>query len=710
MAASTVNNFCLLSDDVLLKILGYLPTIDLCKCSNVNKRFFQLCHDRSLVKHSDFNSCYDLTDNILQTFLSSTTIHIESLNLNYSYWISGSLLESAISRCTNITNLQLLQCKVSVKRLCRLMSCLVKLETFAFSTEDIQEFHTELTQNSVAQKTLANIKKICVHFKHQLEFSKSISMHFLSQPSFFEYCEHIEELHILGHPSCTKGMPKYFLQPQINKKENLQHLKVLSINDAIDPVARMFFFGTLLEVCKLPLRFKTILQPVSNLEKLQHKLHFVKCVQQVDDLENLDLSRASVEVPNPLFRLERATQLRFLSLSDNNKLFSDSLRVIAECCPNMISINLNNCHNITTNGDESAVDVSGLQIMLLNLSKLQHINLAGIHFHELNSGGSLCEMLSINSAWKSVAFSPCCLKYNKSNTDNETPISGKRLSSQCDNANNFGKKRRIGIETQSVEVIPLNEATENGKSPPKLLIPSCPDVESFELIGADFRSGFNKYFGMHPKTFHYQACSSYRVRDEDILCIGQWKNLKYLQLSGLHGILKGHCLINIAKGCVNLKKLYIAYLGLSGHCSYMSSLCAALPHFQKLLDFRLEQPHVKLDQTFFRALGSCQNLERLCILSKNGSFDTEGVTVFIENVKSLIVLQLFTGSTLNSSRALQKALSIKYKTSRPALFVTIHPLFHNEMPQMSSNIPAKHLDDITILGSEVCRKPPGWQW
>ncbi|ESO88107.1 hypothetical protein LOTGIDRAFT_126647 [Lottia gigantea] len=215
---------------------------------------------------------------------------------------------------------------------------------------------------------------------------------------------------------------------------------------------------------------------------------------------------------------------------------------------------------------------------------------------------------------------------------------------------------------------------------------------------------------MHPKTFHYQACSSFRVRDEDILCISQWKNLKYLQLSGLHGILKGHSLIAIAKGCINLQQLYIAYLGLNGNCSYMLSLCSALPHFKNLLDFRLEQPHMKLDQTFFSACTSCKHLERLCILSKNGSFDSDGVTSFVEDVSSLIVLQLFTGSTLSSCRSLQKSLSSKYKHTRPALFVTIHPLFHNEMPQMSSNIPAKHLEDITILGSEVCRKPPGWQW
>ena len=279
-------------------------------------------------------------------YLQCSTSHLVHLNLNACYWLSGRVFDNSISRCANLTHLYLLHCSVTVKRLCRIMAALDKLKVLAFTIQDLRDFHSELATNQAAQKTLRHLQVICLHFRQQLEFSPHISMHFLSQPSFLEYCQNLEELHVLGTPSCSKGMPQYLLQPQINNKDNWTHLKTLSINDAIDPAARMFFFGMLMEVCKFSLKFETILQPSSNLQRLQNKTHFFKCLLQIDSLRHLDFSRAMIEIPNPDFPLHKARNLSFLNIADNTRITSHSLQTIAEGCPNLVSINLQNCHSL----------------------------------------------------------------------------------------------------------------------------------------------------------------------------------------------------------------------------------------------------------------------------------------------------------------------------------------------------------------------------
>jgi hypothetical protein len=73
----------------------------------------------------------------------------------------------------------------------------------------------------------------------------------------------------------------------------------MSITDAIDPFARMFFFGALLEVCKLPeICFRTLLQPLVVNEHLQRKSHFVACMKRIEELQNLDISQTIAAIPN----------------------------------------------------------------------------------------------------------------------------------------------------------------------------------------------------------------------------------------------------------------------------------------------------------------------------------------------------------------------------------------------------------------------------
>ena len=86
---------------------------------------------------------------------------------------------------------------------------------------------------------------------------------------------------------------------QIKRLDNLKNIHTMSISDAIDPFARMFFFGALLEMCKLPqIHFRTLLQPLVVNEHLQRKSHFVTCINRIEELENLDISQTVAAIPN----------------------------------------------------------------------------------------------------------------------------------------------------------------------------------------------------------------------------------------------------------------------------------------------------------------------------------------------------------------------------------------------------------------------------
>ena len=108
----------------------------------------------------------------------------------------------------------------------------------------------------------------------------------------------------------------------------------MSITDAIDPFARMFFFGALLEVCKLSeVKFQTLLQPLVVNEHIQRKDEFVTCMKRIEDLCNLDISQTSAVIPNEVlisfpilfcwFHDSRTSHLLFSNCMFNCRMISD---------------------------------------------------------------------------------------------------------------------------------------------------------------------------------------------------------------------------------------------------------------------------------------------------------------------------------------------------------------------------------------------------
>lgn len=203
-----------------------------------------------------------------------------------------------------------MQVRVSVKTLCSIMSSLHSLSSLSFSISDIRDLHPELANSPGAQDCLARLVSLSLHFRHQLVYSNRPVINFCSGPTLFEYCRNLEEFHVYGFPSNARGIPKYIFQPQILKSENLKNVKVMTLNDAMDPAARMFFFGTLLSVCKLSVKFKTLLQPLGNVDQLWTMDGYATCLENMEDLVHFDPSRTTFQIPSEVLHFESAHNLQ----------------------------------------------------------------------------------------------------------------------------------------------------------------------------------------------------------------------------------------------------------------------------------------------------------------------------------------------------------------------------------------------------------------
>ncbi|XP_005093982.2 F-box/LRR-repeat protein 18 [Aplysia californica] len=745
MAASEKeeSGFDRLSDDVILCIFKNLDLKDYFNLRNVNKRLAGICMDKSLIRHLSFARNYWLTADKFQQYVKPVQDKIETLNLNSCYWLRPSGLD-VISSCKNVSSLHLIQVRISIKNLCNIMSSLSSLTSLSFSMSDIRDLHPELSASPGAQECLARLVSLSLHFRHQLVYSNRPVINFCSGPTLFEYCRNLEEFHVYGFPSNARGIPKYIFQPQILKPENLKNIKVMTLNDAMDPAARMFFYGTLLAVCKLSVKFRTLLQPSGNVDQLWSMEGYATCLQNMEDLVNFDPSRTTFQIPSEVLHFESARNLQYLNLSDNAAVTSKTLHLLADTCPKLTSLNLQNCNYILlgpvqANAEQRCTynDISGLQALLLSCVQLRSLNISGIHIHTQDLSAtpfsSLATILALNTNWKCLSISPCCLSVEKSSKNSKRTFSllpegylvkRRRIGSGAASNQSLAATQLQGSNSPSTsQDDPLASSSSPPSSSPttanpeesgyvpelEKLVRSCPDMENFELNCSGFRSAFNKYFGVHPTTCTSSPCMfSLTVGDGELLCIGRWKYLRSLQLTSIPGVNQGHSLLAIAKGCVSLEQLSIACLGQIAHCLYRGGLLAAFPFFLQLRDFRLEHPYMKVDEMMLSAMSKCTTLERVCIIAKNGTMDTEGVKDFFEQVRSLISFQLYTGRSLSVCRGLQAYLMGRYKKSRPAISVCIYPLLNGGLQEATAQLPDQHIDEMTILKSTVSIRPQDW--
>lgn len=195
------------------------------------------------------------------------------------------------------------------------------------------------------------------------------------------------------------------------------------------------------------------------------------------------------------------------------------------------------------------------------------------------------------------------------------------------------------------------------------------------------------------------------VGDAHLAVLEALPRLRCLTLAGLPGVLRGTGLVQVAKQCKDLQVLSLANIGSLKTMNYTPMLLETLKHCTQLQELRLEQPYLNANASFFEALSFCTHLQRVCLISRSGTFDPSATETFMERCCHVMMCHMFMGGTLVACRTLQKTLMERFSGERSALSVVIYPLQHEDLPSVIRDIPLTLLDRITLFQSHVAQPP-----
>lgn len=679
-----------ISDDIILRILSYVPRKYWCNLNDVSLRFRSICNDRTLFRRSHFESSYGMTDGSLTNYLRSGANFIEVLSLNFCHWFTSSLLSTSISRCKKIQELYLLDCRLTAKGLSRILCSLTCLRTLVVSISNLLDFSNEINCNPAVQASLQNLRHFGLHIRdlNSASSTASVQFHLSQQTTIIEYCPQLETFCVIGQPGSCQRLSKQLIHPLIVKRENMKNLKTMSINSTNDATARLYFFGILIVAFEVGIHFKNLSVSGLDLKQAVKKSYFIRSLKEsCPSLNNLDLSRVHIDDLEASVSIEDAPLLRYLNLSDvRSESTCVGLMKIANYCPNLVSLNLRGA----TSGHKywKQEELYNFKQVLQVCRHLRHINLSGIHIHEPEIQLSLTKLLAQHASkgLESLALSVCCLLKRET----------KEQTRSIAYPTGFGKKKmRLAHQPGPSTSSDLDAGQYSYSSGLFDLSSACPNITSLELINAGFVQSV--VHSSHKPVF--SPCKeSYNLTEKHLLPVTTWTNLRSLQLIGMPGINVEKALTEIAQNCVHLRSLSVAYLGLSSWVPTAWPPC--------LEDLRVEQPYMVFDERFFQTCLTCWDLQRLCLVSKHSRLVPKAFETYVQQARNLFMLQVYTDTTLKVCEKLQSTLQKRYEGERPGFIAVFHQLQHDKLPYIIADLPLKHLEEMTILTSRICSKPP----
>ena len=167
-----------------------------------------------IFRNVSFKGCYKVSSTQILNYLQPIKQHVETINLDYCYWLSARCCD-IVAKCSNLVGLHILHVNITVQRLVGLLASLKKLQRISVTIKNVREFQMLLDRNRDAQQTMRGVRVLTIQVKNQPVQAKMMTMQFLAVTSFFEYCCSLEELHVQGL-FCSKGIPPYVLNPQVN--------------------------------------------------------------------------------------------------------------------------------------------------------------------------------------------------------------------------------------------------------------------------------------------------------------------------------------------------------------------------------------------------------------------------------------------------------------------------------------------------------------
>lgn len=142
-------DFLALPDEIWTRVLTYLGPEDLLSMELACSRFVRLTFDKCVLRRVKFRSECRMDLPAVRSFFSNARpAAISMLDLTNCVWLPSTLLEQCIGRCLNLVTLKIVNCRLSVLSLHKLLGRLKSLESIEWSLF------------SAAQTSLSTIEKL----------------------------------------------------------------------------------------------------------------------------------------------------------------------------------------------------------------------------------------------------------------------------------------------------------------------------------------------------------------------------------------------------------------------------------------------------------------------------------------------------------------------------------------------------------------------
>ncbi|XP_020788595.1 F-box/LRR-repeat protein 18 isoform X2 [Boleophthalmus pectinirostris] len=690
----------ILSDEILLCILYHLPVCDLLlNVANVCHKLRTLCYDKTLLSQVCFSDHYLANDMMVVRTIEKLSSHVQSLSLNGCYWLSGSTLKH-LSRCREVTQLDVTGCRLTTVRLSHLLSSLSHLRCLAF---DVTSTFSSSQLSSEAVDTLSRLS----------ELRQS-----LLTPSYgvVPYCAKLRKLMLQFDISDVTregvGVSCQLMvgQSSVPHYQQLEEFTARLAPGEVNQTLLLLYLAVFSVHIPGHLRVFLVSIPGPNPAHWPSARTLAQSLGQRGDLEALQLPRTWLDPPSLKLALG-GNSPRHLSFSRCPALWPQVFQSLLEggisdptqlCSLNLSGINhvlYSDCRNI-----DDQLLASTLSRLAIGCSNLKHLNLMHTHYHHekmpsLNNETHLCSSLANLRKLCSLTLPACALSdgVNSNNSSNTTSPSSCLLG--------LKKCARVGLQNYKPDT--GQSSSVDSTSGLAQLTTGCVTLETLEVIGPGFVSVLPRLEPCTRSSVEPRGMCAWArgVGDAHIAALEGLKRLRCLTLAGLPGILKGTGLVHMAKHCKNLKVLSLANIGAVKTMNYAPALQETLRNCTQLEELRLEQPYLSANSAFFEALSCCPLLRRLCLISRSGTFDPTATETFMERCRLVVMCHLFMGGTLVACRTLQKTLIERFSAERPALSVVIYPLHHEDLPSVIRDIPLTLLDTVTLFQSHVAQPP-----
>jgi F-box/LRR-repeat protein 18 C-terminal len=285
-------------------------------------------------RYTCVEGCYHVTELGLKKHIQACCQHITVFNLNHCYWISAKVIKNVISKCQNLSELHVIQCRLSACSLSRVIATMRHLTALSFSVST----YTDISRSvfATAEATLRSLGCLNLYYATS---EQRVIQYVGEQATFLDFCISLETLTI---DSSEVLLPELF-RPVLHGANMRLCLTAMQLDNAQHAGALMLFYGVLTQLPTDKIKWRSLLLPDINIQEFVRQPELIGCFNNVEHLRELDMSGSKL----PFTQLDFSLARNLLYLNVAGRILSrEQLNHISFHCHQLISLNIYGCPNI----------------------------------------------------------------------------------------------------------------------------------------------------------------------------------------------------------------------------------------------------------------------------------------------------------------------------------------------------------------------------